>query len=135
MLAGFMALYLSSMSFLFQGQQPYPLVPSSDAIAAYISMFFGIVFFTHTWSASEEDGKQFPTPPKIVARLLLLLLFGLGLALAVLQPSTVREHPIDELISRSGQEYGQFLKQTRVSNNLEEAVAEYQRRYGFPPPP
>ena len=135
MLAGFMALYYSSLVILFQGLQPYPLIKSSDAIAAYISMFSGIVLFMHTWSASEEDGRQFPKPPKVIARLLFVLLLGLGLTLAVLQPSTVETHPIDELISQSRREYDHLRTWLNTSNSLEEAVAEYHTRYEFPPPP
>ena len=135
MSAGFVALYFSSISTLFQGQQPFPLVQSSDAIAAYISMFSGVVLFSYAWSASEDEGKQLPKPPKIITRLLFVLLLSLGVALALMQPTTVGTHPIDDLISQSRHAYDDYLTRANASGSLEEAVAEYHRRYQLPPPP
>lgn len=48
-------------------------------------------------------------------------------------PATSKSHPIHQLISKSEVEF-KTLKE-RQSKSLEEAVAEYRRRYGIPPPP
>lgn len=53
--------------------------------------------------------------------------------LGPLQSVDTRLHPIDQLIKKSEDEFNQLL--ARQSRTLEEAVAEYKRRYRIPPPP
>lgn len=48
-------------------------------------------------------------------------------------PATTKSHPIHQLITRSEADFKAL--QARQSRSLEAAVAEYQRRYGIPPPP
>jgi hypothetical protein len=54
-------------------------------------------------------------------------------ALGPLQPSDVTSHPVDQLIRTSENHFQETL--TRQSKTLEEAVVQYRRRYGIPPPP
>ena len=49
------------------------------------------------------------------------------------EPATAKSHPIHQLISSNAADF-KALK-ARQSKTLQEAVAEYRRRYGIPPPP
>ncbi|KAI9758346.1 MAG: hypothetical protein M4579_003085 [Chaenotheca gracillima] len=48
-------------------------------------------------------------------------------------PSTANSHPIYQLVTKAEKEFE--LTKSRQSKTLAEAVAEYRRRYGIPPPP
>lgn len=48
-------------------------------------------------------------------------------------PATSKSHPIHQLVAEAEQEFKKV--QARQSKTLEEAVIEYRRRYGMPPPP
>lgn len=50
-----------------------------------------------------------------------------------LLPSNTQSHPIDQLITEAERDW-ESLK-ARQSSSLADAVAEYRRRYGMPPPP
>ncbi|MCJ1372587.1 capsule-associated protein CAP1 [Loxospora ochrophaea] len=50
-----------------------------------------------------------------------------------LAPPSVDSHPIHQLIAQADKEFTDL--QARQSKSLEEAVAEYKRRYKIPPPP
>ena len=50
-----------------------------------------------------------------------------------LEYTNTKEHPIDLLVKDSEARFNELLG--RQSKTLEEAVAEYRRRYGIPPPP
>lgn len=51
----------------------------------------------------------------------------------LLQPTTEDSHPIARLISDANANFDE--KRARQSTSLEQAVQEYRRRYGIPPPP
>ncbi|RJE19237.1 capsular associated protein [Aspergillus sclerotialis] len=98
-------------------------------------MFAGTISFLYAWSASEEETKQLPKPPRIVTRLSFTLLLGIGFIAAGLQTNITSGHPIDLLIAKGREQHNNFLAQAHASNSLEEAVTEYKRRYKIPPPP
>lgn len=135
MLAGFVALYLSSVDALFQGRQPFPFIKPFDAITSFVIMIAGAVSFFYAWSASEEATKQLPKPHRVVTWLFFTLLLGIGLLAAFSQVNTVSGHPIDLLIANGREQHDNLLAQANSSSTLQEAVKEYQRRYKMPPPP
>ncbi|OKL60615.1 hypothetical protein UA08_04187 [Talaromyces atroroseus] len=51
----------------------------------------------------------------------------------LLQPTTEDSHPIARLINNANADFD--AKRARQSRSLEQAVQEYRRRYGMPPPP
>jgi Glycosyl transferase family 90 len=51
----------------------------------------------------------------------------------LLEPTTEDSHPIARLINTANANFDE--KRARQSTNLEQAVQEYRRRYGMPPPP
>lgn len=54
-------------------------------------------------------------------------------ALGPLRQADTRSHPIDQLVRSSEAEFNNLKE--RQSQTLDQAVAEYRRRYGIPPPP
>lgn len=52
---------------------------------------------------------------------------------APLEYTNTREHPVDLLVKENEFKFNELLG--RQSKTLEQAVAEYRRRYGIPPPP
>ncbi|KAG9237790.1 hypothetical protein BJ875DRAFT_121298 [Amylocarpus encephaloides] len=50
-------------------------------------------------------------------------------------PNRWESHPIEKLIANADQSSHQWLSQATTSKSLDQAVSEYQSRYGIPPPP
>lgn len=134
-LASFIALYWTSISALFDGRPPFPLINAFNAVAVYAAMFAGTILFLYAWSESEEEAKQLPKPPTVVAWLSFAVLLTAGVVSVALQADVVEIHPIDLLIPKAREQHNGFLAQARASNSLGGAIAEYERRYRLPPPP
>lgn len=66
--------------------------------------------------------------------LLVLLLFVPGL-ISLRGKEEFNGHPIDTLRSQAVSSHRSWLKQASASRSLEEAVKNYQERYGLAPPP
>ncbi|KAF2455901.1 hypothetical protein BDY21DRAFT_349016 [Lineolata rhizophorae] len=75
--------------------------------------------FSHS---SGGNGKIFPPPRATPEK-----------PLDPLPVGTTSSHPIDILINQNDEQFAQLVE--RQSKTLEEAVAEYRRRYGMHPPP
>jgi hypothetical protein len=88
-------------------------------LAASSLAFFGIKALTHPYHRSAEV-VTFPVEPPLDT-------------LGPLKISDTKSHPVDQLIRSSESEFNSLL--SRQSKTLEEAVAEYRRRYGISPPP
>ena len=58
-----------------------------------------------------------------------------GTKLVYSSPNTWAIHPVDVLISNARSTSDQWLENAAAGRSLEAAVAEYQSRYGIPPPP
>lgn len=133
MLAGFVSIYFSWASILFNGQEPFPLIRSSHAVISLSAVAAGGLLFLCSRAASEEP--KFLSGMNIFMRLAFLFLVGVGLILAVNQPSLAHLHPIDLLIYEGRVRHDSWLSQARASTSLKEAVWEYRRRYNQYPPP
>ncbi|OAX83385.1 hypothetical protein ACJ72_02260 [Emergomyces africanus] len=92
----------------------------------------GYWYFRYCTSADRERKKQ--SQARGWVRLVFLALLGLSLGLLVAGKKEAAHHPIDILISRAKVHYGQWVAKAKQSQNLEEAVAEYQQRYKQHPP-
>lgn len=134
MQAGFVIIYFSLAATLLDGQQPFPLIHSPNAVVAYLGIFATGALFFYARAVSEEEAKFLPKF-NIVIRLSLLPLLGVGLIFSLLQPDVANLHPIDLLIFKGRAHHSTWLSQAKASQNLEEAVAEYERRYNQYPPP
>ncbi|PYH89906.1 hypothetical protein BO71DRAFT_487565 [Aspergillus ellipticus CBS 707.79] len=133
-LAGFISLYFTWASTLFNGQQPFPLIVASHAFAALFFIFAGGVSFLHARMASEEE-PQFLCRFNIAMRVIFTALAGIGLVLVAQQHSAAHLHPIDLLIYEGRQHHDKWLSRANSSQSLVEAVKQYRVQYNQHPPP
>ncbi|PBP15967.1 capsule associated protein [Diplocarpon rosae] len=91
------------------------------------------IFYLHTplrflgaeYPSADSSSKKSPITPSSAAP-------GTA-ALTIESPKLGNEHPIWQLVKNAEQEFEKVT--TGQSKTLQEAVAEYRRRYGIPPPP
>ncbi|KAL4753635.1 hypothetical protein BDW72DRAFT_201340 [Aspergillus terricola var. indicus] len=133
-LAGFIASYFNLMSTLFEGQEPFPLIPASHAFAALSLSCLGGVLFLLSRTASEEE-PQFLQRLNLILRLTIAIMFGTGLFWVLGQSRLGHTHPIDLLVHEAAKSHDMWLKTAKESSNLAEAVQQYQMRYNLHPPP
>ncbi|KAF4761663.1 hypothetical protein HAV15_005314 [Penicillium sp. str.  len=83
---------------------------------------------------SQNTKRTFTIPGVVIGAMLVLWYFFLH-PLLYLTPIDERacQHPVTRLVYDAEQAFNKTLG--RQSNSLDEAVAEYQRRYKMPPPP
>lgn len=134
MLAGFVSIYFTWASALLNGQQPFPLIPSSHAAAALGAIAIGGILFLSARASSDEEPK-FLCGVNLFVRLCFLFLTGVGLIFAANQPSLANLHSIDLLIYEGRIHHETWLSQASGSKNLKQAVMEYRKRYNQYPPP
>ncbi|KAL4758869.1 putative capsular associated protein [Aspergillus foveolatus] len=133
-LAGFIASYFNLMSTLFEGQEPFPLIPASHAFAALFLLCLGGLLFLLSRIASEEE-PQFLHRLNLILRLTIAVMFGTGLIWVLGQSRLGHTHPIDLLIHEAAKSHDIWLKSAKESSNLAEAVQQYRIRYNQHPPP
>ncbi|KAL5366654.1 hypothetical protein BJX96DRAFT_40656 [Aspergillus floccosus] len=131
---GFLSVYFTWSSELFNGQEPYPLIRASQAFFSLLSAFAGMMIFLFGRTASEDE-PQFLYGFNLFLRLLFTFMFGVGLILVTHQPSDVNLHPIDLLIYEGRQHHQKWASEAKGSRNLAEAVQQYRTRYNQHPPP
>ncbi|PLB41425.1 putative capsular associated protein [Aspergillus candidus] len=133
-LAGFICIYFTWSSALFNGQQPFPLIFPSYALFSLLSVFLSVIVFLAGRTACGDE----PEPLhvfNIAIRAFTVFLFGIGLILASHQPSVAHLHPIDLLIHDSQQQHSAWLARANISESLTEAVRRYRDKYQQHPPP
>ncbi|KAL4967906.1 putative capsular associated protein [Aspergillus stella-maris] len=133
-LAGFVANYFHLTSILFNGQEPFPLILASRAFTALSVTCAGSLVFLLSRTASEDE-PQFMHRFNWILRFTCVILFGTGLFWVMGQSSVGHTHPIDLLIHEAAKNHDEWMKGARSSNNLAEAVQQYQARYNQHPPP
>ncbi|KAL4979493.1 hypothetical protein BDW66DRAFT_103423 [Aspergillus desertorum] len=133
-LAGLIASYFNLMLTLFDGQEPFPLIPGSHAFAALSFSCMGGLLFLLSRTASEDE-PQFLHPLNLILRLTFVVMFGTGLFWVLGQSSLGHKHPIELLIHEAAKSHDMWLKTAKQSNNLAEAVQQYRIRYNQHPPP
>ncbi|KAL2823168.1 hypothetical protein BDW59DRAFT_149030 [Aspergillus cavernicola] len=133
-LVGFLANYFDWLSIILNGQEPFPLIPASHAFAALVFGFAGGLMFLLSRTASLDE-PQFLYRFNLVLRFVFIAMFGIGLFWVFSQPSVGYLHPIELLIHEAGKSHDTWLTMAKTSNNLAEAVQQYQRKYKQYPPP
>ncbi|KAL4887715.1 hypothetical protein BJY04DRAFT_204492 [Aspergillus karnatakaensis] len=133
-LAGFVATYFDLISAMFNGQEPFPMIPASEALMALSFAFAGVLVLLLARMASDDE-PQFLHRPNLVLRFAALIMFGTGLFWVYSQPSVGHVHPIELLIHEAGQNHDVWLKAAKESTTLTEAVHQYQKKYHQSPPP
>ncbi|KAL4866806.1 hypothetical protein BDV12DRAFT_172287 [Aspergillus spectabilis] len=133
-LAGFVATYFDLISTLFSGQEPFPLIPPSDALAALSFGFVGVFIFLLSRTASDDE-PLFLQRLNLILRYTTIIMFITGLFWVLHQPSVGHTHPIELLIHEAGKNHDVWLKAAKESTTLAEAVHQYQKKYNQYPPP
>ncbi|KAL6235641.1 hypothetical protein BDW75DRAFT_133881 [Aspergillus navahoensis] len=133
-LAGLVASYFNLMSTLFDGQEPFPLIPASHAFAALSFSCTGGLLFLLSRTASEDE-PHFLHRLNLLLRLTSAVMFGTGLLWVLGQSSLGHAHPIELLIHEAAKSHDMWLKKAKESSNLAEAVQQYRMRYNQHPPP
>ncbi|KAJ5601099.1 hypothetical protein N7510_010633 [Penicillium lagena] len=133
-LAGFVFIYTFSVSTLYAEPAPFPFISPFYATTALGTSLMGALLFLGAQVASEKETRPFRRT-NIVLQVLFVSLFGIGLWFVVNKERLVHSHPIDVLIQNGRINHQNFLIQAKSSNNIEEAVMEYRRRYNQHPPP
>ncbi|KAL5052023.1 hypothetical protein BDW71DRAFT_169976 [Aspergillus fruticulosus] len=133
-LAGLIASYFNLMSTLFDGQEPFPLIPASHAFAALSFSCMGGLLFLLSRTASEDE-PQFLHCLNLILRLAFAIMFCTGLFWVLGQSNLGHTHPIELLIHEAAKSHDMWLKTAKESSNLPEAVQQYRMRYNQHPPP
>lgn len=134
MLGSFVFIYFSSTSTLFFHQMPFPYFSITNAILTLIASATGAVLFLLARVISEEESKPLYRI-NIALQVVFAILCGVGLVLASSKHQYSDTHPIDILIHKGSRHFNEYVTQAASSKTLEDAVFEYQRRYGQHPPP
>lgn len=134
MLAGFVSIYFTWASALFNGREPFPLISASDAIVALVAIVTGGILFLCSRAASEDEPK-FLWGMNVFVRLTVLFLFGVGLIFAYSQPGLTSLHAIDLLIHQGRLRHDRWFSQVAGSGSLRTAASAYRMRYDQYPPP
>ncbi|KAI9372784.1 hypothetical protein BJX61DRAFT_542363 [Aspergillus egyptiacus] len=133
-LAGFIMNYSEWLWIIANGQEPFPLIPATQALTALSLAFAGGLIFLLSRTASTDE-PTFLHRVNLILRFLFMLMFGVGLFWAYSQHSVSQLHPIERLIHDAGKHHDTWLTTAKKSNSLPEAVQQYQKRYGQHPPP
>lgn len=133
-MGSFMFIYFSSASTLLFQQMPFPFISLTSVVLALIASAAGTVLFLLARIISEEEPKVlYRTNIALQIAVAIFCVVGLGLASRKHQFSDT--HPIDTLIHKGSRNFNEYVTQAASSKTLEDAVFEYQRRYGQHPPP
>jgi hypothetical protein len=133
-LASFVVTYFNLISALFSGQEPFPLILASDALAALSFGFVGVFIFLLSRTASDDE-PLFLQRLNLILRYTTIIMLITGLFWVLHQPSVGHTHPIELLIHEAGKNHDVWLKAAKESTTLAEAVQQYQQKYNLFPPP
>ncbi|OJD16620.1 hypothetical protein AJ78_03212 [Emergomyces pasteurianus Ep9510] len=133
-LFSFTLICITQISDLWTGLRAFPAIPVFIAFFSIIILHVSGYWYFRYHTATDRDKKK-QSQLRGWVRLVLLALAGLSLGLLVAGKKEAAHHPIDILISRAKVNYDQWVVKAKASQDLEEAVAEYRRRYKQHPPP
>ncbi|PGH06870.1 hypothetical protein GX51_02115 [Blastomyces parvus] len=134
LLFSFTFICISQLSHLWVAFQTFPVIPVFAAGFSIILLHFSGYWCLRSSTATDQDRKK-QSQPRGWIRLVFLALVGLSFVLLVTAKNETPHHPIDTLIARAKTSFGQWAANAKSSKNLQEAVAEYRRRYKQHPPP
>ncbi|TVY18027.1 Beta-1,2-xylosyltransferase 1 [Lachnellula arida] len=114
--------------------------PSRSTVVLSSIAFLSMAGIVRLWREASRSQRSLSLNGTCSRFLMVLFVFMSVLFLAkktplILHPSKSSRHPIDYLMSNAQHTSDQWRKQAATSQSLEEAVYEYQSRYGVPPPP
>ncbi|ERF68782.1 hypothetical protein EPUS_07269 [Endocarpon pusillum Z07020] len=119
-----------SISFLWSHRRPFPPVSRTASIWSFPLVFVGNVCYQ-----SIRHSSAFLRSLNATTCIITLFAFFIILYPVISRPNTAYYHPIDMLIFRAKSQHEHYVSYATQSYNLEEAVAQYRRRYRMTPPP
>lgn len=119
---------IPSLTFLWKHRQPYPPFSLVSSLWSFILLLGGYLWFHHTRQISLK-------PIKSLTYFLIFLALISALYPALSRPVSSKFHPIDLLISEAKSKHDYYTSYSTQSYNIEEAAAQYKRRYRMTPPP
>ncbi|PGH23218.1 hypothetical protein AJ80_02634 [Polytolypa hystricis UAMH7299] len=125
---------VSQISKLWDSQPLFPAVSVSKALSAILLFHVASYWYYRCNQTTGTDSKKL-SASKGWTRLFILTSSCASLCLVFFQQTRVSYHPIDALISYAQNDHTEWAKKASVSQNLKEAVREYERRYKQHPPP
>lgn len=129
-----MFIYFSSTSTLLFQQLPFPFISVTNAVLTLTMCSTGAILFLLGRVLGEEEPKSlFRT--NITLQIAFAIMCGVGLIFASRKHHFAHTHPIDLLIHKGNNQFHDYVAQAGASKTLQDAVFEYQRRYGQHPPP
>ncbi|WPH02682.1 Hypothetical protein R9X50_00554800 [Acrodontium crateriforme] len=117
---------------------PFPPSSSGLGLLAIFMMIIGFAAYFHVETSSEKSvfsiQKTFTKIPSWFY-VLLLSLFVVRTGKWATHDNSMSYHPIDILMFEASAVHENYVNQTQSSRTLEEAVKNYEKRYGRHPPP
>ena len=139
MMVSFLCTYLVGFSTSWINHLLHPPNLQGQALCSLVFLFLGFVSYLYTTANSDDSRGQFAQ--RLFKRhsaafyTLFLVMFILRFAVEVAPVDRVQVHPIETLMSNATAQHQRWKTQASSSENLEQAVEEYRRRYGRHPPP
>jgi Glycosyl transferase family 90 len=121
---------IPSVSFLWSHRRPFPPVSNTVSVWSFFFILGGYLWFQHLrhgFTISRSIG----TPTSAI----IFFTFLVVLYPAALRSNLAYFHPIDMLIYDAKSQHKHYESYATQSYNLDEAVAQYRRRYKMTPPP
>ncbi|QSS56853.1 capsular associated protein [Histoplasma capsulatum var. duboisii H88] len=133
-LFSFIFIFTTQISDLWSSRRAFPSIPVFAAGFSIILLHVSGYWYLRSSTATDHDRKN-RSLPRVWIRLVFLAFLGLSFGLLISGKKETAHHPIDILMSRAKTNFDQWAAKAKSSQNLQDAVAEYQRRYKHPPPP
>lgn len=122
---------IPSIQFIWRTRKPFPPTPWAFSILPFLLIFAGHVTFTKIKEELEPKTRLLALANGYVKMLVLTL----SISPAFFKTGTVPYHPINMLIYQAKAQHEDFTKYVTQSHSLEDADAQYRRRYTRNPPP
>lgn len=125
--------------FSTNGAQFWPTPSRSTWLISFIA-FLSVAGLLRFWREASR-AQRYMSLNGPCSRFLMALFVVMSMVLVgknfslIYNPSNWTDHPIDHLISNAKQSSLQWRQQAATGHTIEDAVDEYQSRYGIPPPP
>ncbi len=119
-----------SVSFLWSHRRPFPPVSHTASLWPFFIILVGHLWFQRLRQSFNVS--RFLSTPTYVT---IFFAFFIALYPAFSRPNIAYFHPIDMLIYEAKSQHERYESYATQSYNLEEAVAQYRRRYKMTPPP
>jgi len=135
--ASFTHITASAIGFVWANLHPFPPRADGQGFVHFGIMFVSVLAFFAFREAHKSTSNHGTRPVVSLGALLgvLVVLFILRSIAFVARTSSVSFHPIDLMIYDAQVSHEKYVQQATTSDNLDQAVSEYKRRYGRNPPP